>query len=428
MSNNKKIRLEKKPESQEHKIETVNEIEEREMKRAVRITMVTCALVFALLLSMGVGAYLALWDMEKKPADLMAAISGKDVAGGTDSGLTFIDADGSTGSDEGTSGSGLTFYDADDSSNVADTGLTFIDPNEDTSLTFIDPDEDDADGSGDSTAGKITDTSDTAANSSDGQADSSDSSDKKQAGDMLDDGSLVVSSELAGVSSIVRAGSEEAMRVTSMSHANVVNPDSLYPLPFQKVDESYFEDALFIGDSRLQGFGMWSGLPGTYYCATGFQLYDYKTKKVVQTGNGKVPIFDAIPYNAFTKIYIKVGINEMGWGTEAGFEEVYAQLIADLRAVEPRAIIYVHAVLPVTAAKSASDRSHNNPNIIARNTALEQFAKDQRCYFIDAGPAVSDENGCLKPETTSDGIHLSSKSMGAWKQFLLDNAVVVPAE
>jgi len=424
MGKGKKIRIEKGAEK-EKRIETVNEIEEREMRHAVKITMVVCAFVFAFLLSMGVGASLALWDMEKGPADLMAAISGKDAA--ESGGLTFYDSE---------ENSGLTFFDSDDSS--ADTGLTFIDADDeaaDTGLTFIDPEEDESSNGGIASNGEVTATPEDGStdgnteddNSQNGSSDN-EGGDKKQAGDVLDDGTLVVSSELAGVASVVRAGSEEAMRVTSMTHANYINPDSVYPLPFQAVDESYFEDALFIGDSRLQGFGMWSGLPGTYYCATGFQLYDYKTKKIVQTGNGKVPIFTAIPYNAFTKIYIKVGINEMGWGTEEGFEEVYAQLIADLREVEPRAIIYVHAVLPVTAAKSASDKSHNNPNIIKRNTALEQFAKDQRCYFIDAGPAVSDENGCLRPETTSDGIHLSSKYMGLWKQFLLDNAVVVPEE
>lgn len=420
----RKIRVDKDKEhkTSEVRVETVNEIEEREIKRAVKITAITCALVFAFLLSMSVGASLALWDMEKKPADLVAAISGREVASNGD--LTFIDADGDSNGD-----TSLTFIDAEDGQ-VADTGLTFIDPEEDTGLTFIDANDDSDGANADGTDGGSASQGDDADGNATDDGSNPDGTDsaKKQVGDTLDDGSVVVSSELAGVASIVRAGSEETMRTTSLSHANVINPDSLYPLPFQAVDESYFEDALFIGDSRLQGFGMWSGLPGTYYCATGFQLYDYKTKKIVQTGNGKVPIFSAIPYNAFTKIYIKVGINEMGWGTEAGFEEVYAQLIADLREVEPRAIIYVHAVLPVTAAKSASDRSHNNPNIIARNTALEQFAKEQRCYFIDAGPAVSDENGCLRPETTSDGIHLSSKYMGLWKQFLLDNAVVVPEE
>ncbi|MCR4923269.1 MAG: hypothetical protein K5931_04600, partial [Lachnospiraceae bacterium] len=94
-------------------------------------------------------------------------------------------------------------------------------------------------------------------------------------------------------------------------NSDYVDPNAGYPLPFSQVDDSYFADALFIGDSRLQGFGMYSGLQSTYYCATGFQLYKYETTKVVQTPEGKVPIFDALTFDAYTKIYIKVGINEL---------------------------------------------------------------------------------------------------------------------
>ena len=203
----------------------------------------------------------------------------------------------------------------------------------------------------------------------------------------------------------------------------LTDPLEDYPRPFTTVDESYFKDALFIGDSRLQGFGFWSGLPATYYCATGFHIYKYETTKVVQTENGKVPIFDAMPYDAFTKIYIKVGLNELGYGTEENFEKTYAQLIEKLREYEPRAIIYVHAILPVTAQKSATDKAHNNPNIAKRNEALKEFAKNEKAYFLDAGPVLSDEEGNLKPEMTSDGIHLKPEYMKIWREYLCEHAV-----
>ena len=198
----------------------------------------------------------------------------------------------------------------------------------------------------------------------------------------------------------------------------IKDPLEDYPLPFTTVDESYFTDALFIGDSRLQGFGFWSGLPATYYCATGFQLYKYETTNVVQTEKGKVPIFTAMPYDAFTKIYIKVGLNELGYGTEENFEKTYAGLIEKLREYEPHAIIYVHAILPVTAEKSEKDKAHNNPNIQVRNEALKKFAKDQKAYFLDAGPALAGADGSLPAEMTNDGIHLKPEYMKLWKEYL----------
>ena len=229
-----------------------------------------------------------------------------------------------------------------------------------------------------------------------------------------------------GLPGVSKAGSGDEIVTPDDSDAPaILDPLADYPLDFTTVDESYFTDALFIGDSRLQGFGFWSGLPATYYCATGFQLYKYDSTNVVQTENGKVPIFDAMPYDAFTKIYIKVGLNELGYGTEENFEKKYAELIAKLREYEPRAVIYVHGILPVTAAKSQSDKAHNNPNILVRNTSLEKFAKSQKAYYLDAGPVLSDEEGNLKPEMTSDGIHLKPEYMKIWREYLCEHAVVI---
>ena len=234
-----------------------------------------------------------------------------------------------------------------------------------------------------------------------------------------------IDSGYEGAGSIAKAGSEDVIDVADDTAPVVIDPLADYPLPFTTVDESYFTDALFIGDSRLQGFGFWSGIPATYYCATGFHVYKYETTDVVQTENGKVPIFDAMPYDAFTKVYIKVGLNELGYGTEENFEKTYADLIARIREYEPRAIIFVHAILPVTLEKSNTDSAHNNANIAARNAALEQFAREQKAYFLDAGPFLSDADGNLRPEMTGDGIHLKPEYMKLWKEYLFEHGIVI---
>ena len=213
--------------------------------------------------------------------------------------------------------------------------------------------------------------------------------------------------------------------IAAASPAQEVNQNAGYPLAFTTVDYSYFNDALFIGDSRMQGFGMYSGLPATFYAITSFQLHKYETMKVVQTASGKVPIFDAIPYDTFTKVYIKVGLNELGCSSEADFEAKYDELIARIRVCEPRAIIYIHGILPVTAAKSSTDHTHSNENITARNNALIQFAQNHQAYYLDVGSAYAMEDGTLPPEMAADGIHLKSQYMEAWKEYLRTHAVVV---
>ena len=355
-----------KKKSSGHKDQT--EIKEEhhisETTKKLRIVAVAVAMFFSLMLSMSVGVGLALWDSNRTIAQLGTALFGTEVAAAT---YDSVPGDGE--------------------------------------VTEIAED----DGPGDVSLHE------------EPQPEESEAQPEEAAEEEEDYGSTLASDD----GKLTKAGSGDEIEIpddTDMPEA-LKDPLEDYPRPFTKVDESYFKDALFIGDSRLQGFGFWSGLPATYYCATGFHIYKYETTKVVQTENGKVPIFDAMPYDAFRKIYIKVGLNELGYGTEANFEQTYAQLIAKLREYEPHAIIYVHAILPVTAEKSATDKAHNNPNIVERNAALKEFAKSQKAYFIDAGPALSDSEGNLRPEMTSDGIHLKPEYMKIWREFLCENAV-----
>ena len=353
----------------------------RERKRPGRVAAIVIAMAFSLILSMCVGGGLALWDSERSLADLNDALFNKNV-------YASVNEDGQG-------------VDTSDWETIQDGEADEV-PGDDVNEAAEDA--------------ASTDTEEVVASTETNTADTAEESDE-----------FLATSEISGLDTLIKAGSGDEISISDTLPAQNTggNPNANYPLPFTTVDESYFTDALFIGDSRLQGFGMWSGVPATFYCATGFSLFKYETANVVQTENGKVPIFDALPYDAFTKIYIKVGLNEMGWDNEKQFEEKYAELIAKLREYEPRAIIYVHGVLPVTAAKSSSDKAHNNPNILVRNEALQNFAASQQAYYIDAGPALSDENGCLRSEMTSDGIHLAAQYMTLWKQFLCEHAVVV---
>ncbi len=242
-----------------------------------------------------------------------------------------------------------------------------------------------------------------------------------------------ITAEISGIETIVRAGDSESetvneIKIPEQPKVTNENIDPLkdYPLPYEEVDLSYFDDALFIGDSRVAGLAMNSGTNATFYAVTSFQLYRYKTFKVVQTPNGKVPIFDAMPYDKFTKIYIKVGLNELGSVTDEPFLDAYTSLINDLRVMQPRAIIYIQAILPVTQVKSQTDRVHCNENIKKRNENLKSFAELMKCYYVDVGPYFADETGALKAETTADGIHMYSKYMPMWIDALRKQAVKWP--
>lgn len=345
--------------------------EHNKKKRGFRIAMVIAAVLFSLLLSSFVGASLALWDTDKTYGDLRRAVFGGPVMTAEHTEVASAEA-----------------------SDAAKASETDEDTNEEAELAE--------------------------------NLESEENLDANSLEENIEENTAGITEEISGVDSFVKAGTDDV--ITNNGDATTVvkyvDPNQYYPLPFTVVDESYFKDALFIGDSRMQGFGMWSGLPATYYTAVGFQIYKYDTAKVVQTEDGKVPIFDVMPFDAFSKVYIKVGLNELGM-KESSFEEKYAEVIAKVREREPRAVIYVHGLLPVTAEKSATDATHSNANIIERNEALKEFAASQNAYYLDAFTTFAGTDGCLPAEMTSDGIHLKSQYMTIWKNFLMQNAVTL---
>lgn len=373
-------------------------VNEKSSNHGLRVFAVVMALIVTILIAVFAGAALALVDLEKKPADLIAGINGSDVEVAVAAAKEEYEAIFAAASAKVTA-------DLDTAGSVIVEGQ-----NETEDENATDAGESDADNSA-------------AGNSDVSDADATDA-------DNSDADAKLASSEIAGIGEVVSAGTNDIIVYKpaadgEVAHTSVISdPNANYPLPYSTVDLSYFDDALFIGDSRMQGFGMYSGLTNaTFYAIQSFSIFKYQTMPVVQTPSGKVPIFTALPYDQFTKIYIKVGLNELG-GSDETFLQTYDELITKLREMEPRAIIYTHAILPVTAAKSASDRTHCNENIQRRNAALKQYAEEHQCYYIDVAPVVSIEDGSLMPEMAGDGIHLKAGYMELWKEYLRTHAVI----
>lgn len=190
---------------------------------------------------------------------------------------------------------------------------------------------------------------------------------------------------------------------------------------FERVDESYFDDALFIGDSRTVGLRDYTDLPdhADFYCETSLTIH----KVMEEDFKGKGTIEDALKNKDYGKIYLMVGINELGRGTTEDYMEAYTQVVDKLRELEPDAKIFVQAVMRVSGEKSNSDAIFNNSNINARNNAIATLADNRHIFYIDMNEAVCDEEGNLNVEYTHDKIHLLGMYNELWKEFLLEHGV-----
>ena len=85
------------------------------------------------------------------------------------------------------------------------------------------------------------------------------------------------------------------------------------PLQFTTVDASYFDDALFIGDSRTVGIAEYGSLKNaTYFADVGLNVYVAQTKAIAVKNVGTVTLPQLLSQKTFGKVYIMLGINELG--------------------------------------------------------------------------------------------------------------------
>ena len=198
---------------------------------------------------------------------------------------------------------------------------------------------------------------------------------------------------------------------------------------FTEVDEEYFADALFIGDSRTVGLSEYCkplDEKATFYAKVSLTIYGAMNKPFVKTndGRGTITVEQALSENQFGKIYIMLGLNEMGTGTTESFAEAYANVINRIRELQPDAIIFIQSIMHVSEKKSSGDKYFNNGYINERNAAIAELADNRTIFYIDMNEAVDDENGNLIKDLSFDDVHLKASSYDRWYQYLLEHGII----
>ena len=198
---------------------------------------------------------------------------------------------------------------------------------------------------------------------------------------------------------------------------------------FIRVDDDYFNDALFIGDSRMVGL--------SEYCEPIYSRADFFVKrsmtvyylldgKTVSFNGEQKDLWTVLSEKEYGKIYITIGINEIGIGSPEYFQNAYADLLNRIRETQPDAYIFVVANMHVTTAKSNSDGLYNNPNINARNEVLIPLTDNIRTFYLNVNEAIDDEYGGMRADISYDEVHLSGSCHEPIHEYLLDHGVARP--
>lgn len=193
---------------------------------------------------------------------------------------------------------------------------------------------------------------------------------------------------------------------------------------FVDAPEGYFDDALFVGDSRTVGLKLYSPIEGaTYFASVGLNVYKIDEIKVEVDGIGSVTLEELLKNNQYGKIYLMLGINELGNDFDTNVAK-YKQLVKKIRKLQPDSIIFIEANLRVGAAKSNSDAVINNANIDKFNERISKFANNVDIVYIDVNPIFDDGTGNLNAASTGDSVHLYANYYSQWVDWFKTKAIV----
>ena len=189
-----------------------------------------------------------------------------------------------------------------------------------------------------------------------------------------------------------------------------------FPQPW--VDTSWFDNTLFIGDSRVEGLKLFarSG-KADYFCDVGLQVYSVLEKELEDVGFPKQPLETLLSGKTYDKIFICFGLNEAGYPI-GSFQSRYQLLLEKVRALQPEAAIILHGILSVTEEKSDSAAYLSLENLNRRNEVIASFADGERIFYVDANPWFAEREGYLFPHLTNDGYHPTVEGYRHWRNWL----------
>ena len=200
----------------------------------------------------------------------------------------------------------------------------------------------------------------------------------------------------------------------------------------QPVDESWFSDAVFVGDSVTLKLSYYcdnnpDALGGAqFFCAGslgyGNALWDIDDPSAVH------PFYkganhlaeESAELTGAKKVFIMLGMNDIALYGIDGAISYADELFGRILARTPDVQLYVQSVTPILSGHEIGD--WNNENIREFNSRLSSYCTAHKYTFIDLYSVMADETGYLRSEYCGDpdaqGVHFTDVACMKWIETL----------
>lgn len=190
------------------------------------------------------------------------------------------------------------------------------------------------------------------------------------------------------------------------------------------VSASFFDDAVFIGDSvtlKLSYYATDSGELGKaqFLVRGSYSVGHAANDSMLLTHRGsEMKIEDAVKATGAKKVFMMLGMNDIAlYGIDQTIEN-WGKVVTRIRQTNPGVKIYIQSMTPIWTGGEKG--SLNNENMDKYNSRLKAFAQDNDCVFIDIAPYMMDSTGGLATKYCSDSfVHVTDAGAAAWVKVLL---------
>lgn len=195
-----------------------------------------------------------------------------------------------------------------------------------------------------------------------------------------------------------------------------------FDFPAERVDDSWFDNTLFIGDSRMTGLKIYARAgKADYFCEPSLTFYKVFDKKLDDKNFEKQYLEELLTSRTYDKIIVNFGLNEASWSNTM-FEKRFEQFLEKLRGLQPNAKIIINGIMPVTK-KYIDTAKYGGPywepeSLKKKSDILASFADGVNVFYIDCNEYFADSKGYLFQSVTGDGCHPTATHYKTWREWM----------
>ncbi len=197
-------------------------------------------------------------------------------------------------------------------------------------------------------------------------------------------------------------------------------PDGLVTVfPGAAADPSWFDNTLFIGDSRTTGLKLWyrSG-DADYFCEAGMSIFNVDDKRLSDDRFTDRTLVEVLQSRQYDKIFINLGLNE-AWANIDAFEQRYREFYGQIRALQPDAKIILQGIMSVGPQKAATAYHYTPGHLEAMSQRIKALADGVDTFYIDVNFFFADASGYLYEQLlAADHCHLTGYGYSLWKAWI----------